>query len=152
MLTRKPFIPNDQQQQQSPNKSAKNSNIFDIELKIVDFGIFGSASGNNPEKSNAGSLKYMAPEVLIGHTQSTAKLDVWSLGIILHGLLFGYLPFSSRDKDELKKLIIEKEINLKDHQVSEDSKDLIYKMLDKDPSKRIAVSEIFEHQWLSKYK
>jgi serine/threonine protein kinase len=37
-------------------------------LKLVDFGIFGSASGINPEKVNAGSLKFMAPELLLGHT------------------------------------------------------------------------------------
>jgi serine/threonine protein kinase len=42
-------------------------NEFDLDLKIVDFGIFGSTSGVNPEKIHAGSLKYMAPEILLGH-------------------------------------------------------------------------------------
>ncbi len=46
-------------------KNLKNE--FDIELKVVDFGIFGSTSGVNPEKIHAGSLKYMAPEILLGH-------------------------------------------------------------------------------------
>lgn len=42
-------------------------NKYDIYLKIVDFGIFGSTSGLRPEKIQAGSLKYMAPELLLGH-------------------------------------------------------------------------------------
>lgn len=45
----------------------------------------------------------MAPEILLGHTESTPKLDVWSLGIILFGLLVGHLPFRSRDKEDLKR-------------------------------------------------
>jgi serine/threonine protein kinase len=108
----------------------------------------------NPEKVNAGSLKYMAPEVLIGHTESTPKIDVWSLGIILHGLVLGYLPYSSQNKDELKKLILEKDIviNRKEHQISDDCADLIYQMLEKDPSKRIGIAEIFQHPWIAQYK
>jgi serine/threonine protein kinase len=81
----------------------KNSNIFDIDLKIVDFGIFGSTQGMNPEKINAGSIKFMPPEVLLGHTESTSKIDVWSLGIILHGLVLGCLPFINPNKEELRK-------------------------------------------------
>lgn len=62
---------------------------------MVDFGIFGSSSGLNPEKVQAGSLKYMAPELLVGHTESSPAIDVWSIGIILHGLVLGFLPFTS---------------------------------------------------------
>lgn len=91
-----------------------------------------------PEKSNVGSLKYMSPEVLIGHNESTPKIDVWSLGCLLYGMITGSLPFQSSDKDELKKLIIEKPIVLNrkgQHAgISDECKDLIEKMLDKDPS------------------
>ncbi len=128
LLTRKPNLGSSE----SPSKN-KISNPFDLELKIIDFGIFGSAHGNNPEKSNAGSLKYMSPEVLIGHTSSSPKIDVWSLGLILHGLVIGHLPFSSSNKDDLKRQIIENEINLDAHKISKECKDLIMKMLDKDP-------------------
>lgn len=85
------------------------SNDFDIDLKVVDFGIFGSTSGLNPEKIHAGSLKYMAPELLVGRSESSPAIDVWSLGIILHALVLGYLPFRSSSKDELKKMIIEQQ-------------------------------------------
>lgn len=52
----------------------------------------------------------MAPEILIGFNGSTPKIDVWSLGIILYGLVVGDCPFRSTNKEELKKIIIEKEI------------------------------------------
>ena len=74
----------------------------------MDFGIFGSTQGINPEKVQAGSLKYMAPELLIGHTESSAAIDIWSLGLMLHALVIGYLPFRSSSKEDLRKLIIEK--------------------------------------------
>jgi serine/threonine protein kinase len=41
--------------------------IESVELKVVDFGIFGSISGFRMENINCGSLKYMAPEILKGH-------------------------------------------------------------------------------------
>ena len=125
-----------------------------IDLKIVDFGIFGTNRGNAGEKSNAGSLKYMSPEVLIGFTESTPKIDVWSLGIILYGLVIGVLPFRSSNKEELRKIIIEKEISIsrKEMGLTKECADLIMKMLDKDPATRISMREIFEHPWIARYK
>jgi serine/threonine protein kinase len=68
-------------------------------------------------------------------------------------LVLGYLPFNSHSKDELKKQIVERDITLGKHDsISEDCKNLILRMLDKDPQKRIAVSEIMEHPWITNYK
>jgi len=76
----------------------------------------------------------MAPEILLGHRESNPKIDVWSLGIILHGLVLGHLPFSSSNKDELKKQIVEKDVIIsKSTHISEECRSLILKMLDKDP-------------------
>lgn len=52
----------------------------------------------------------MSPELLTGHTESTPAIDVWSLGIILHGLVLGNVPFKSSSKEELKKMIIEQDL------------------------------------------
>ena len=83
--------------------NARNTNDYDVDLKIVDFGIFGSNKVSSPEKSNAGSLKYMPPEVLIGFNESTPKIDIWAIGIMLYALMMGNFPFRSSNKDELKK-------------------------------------------------
>jgi serine/threonine protein kinase len=61
---------------------------------VVDFGIFGSVAGIRMENVNCGSLRFMAPELLKGHMQSTPKIDIWSLGLMLHGLVLGFLPFN----------------------------------------------------------
>ena len=75
--------------------------VSNIELKVVDFGIFGSIAGIRTEAVNCGSLRYMAPELLQGHTKSSQKLDIWSLGLMLHGLVFGFLPFNKEEKQDL---------------------------------------------------
>ena len=69
--------------------------ISSVELKVVDFGIFGSIAGFRMENINCGSLKFMAPELVSGDMRSTPKIDVWSLGLMLHGLVLGFLPFTN---------------------------------------------------------
>lgn len=69
----------------------------------MDFGIFGANAGTWSEKSTAGSLKYMAPELLSGRTDSTPKLDVWAMGCMLYAMLSGDYSFHSNDREELKK-------------------------------------------------
>ena len=80
------------------HKETKKLDIESVELKVVDFGIFGSIAGIRMENIKCGSLKYMAPELLKGFTQSTTKIDIWSLGLMLHGMVFGFLPFNGDDK------------------------------------------------------
>jgi serine/threonine protein kinase len=92
----------------------------------------------------------MPPEVLIGYTESTPKIDVWAIGIMLHAFMTGYFPFRSSNRDELKKQIIEKELQIdrKEHRMSDHCYDILVRMLDKDPSKRISIPEIMEHPWI----
>jgi len=122
-----------------------------ILLKVVDFGIFGSVRGS-AEKVEAGSLRYMAPELLHGKFETTPKIDVWSMGVILHALLLGKLPFRQKDKEELQRSIKEKVLDLSGEPISEDAKDLVLQMLEKDPAKRISIIEMQEHPWLTSYK
>lgn len=86
-----------------------------IQIKVADFGIFGSTSGRVAESHNVGSLKYMAPEILLGRHGSDPKIDVWSMGVLLYSMIMGHYPFDTKnkeDKETLKHLIIEKEIRL----------------------------------------
>lgn len=101
-----------------------------------------------------GSLKYMPPEVLLGHYESTPKIDVWAIGVMLHALVLGYFPFRSSNKEDLKKQILEKEIVFDKKLLgsSEQCIDLMLRMLEKDPAKRLTVSEILDHPWLCEYR
>ena len=71
-------------------------------MKIADFGIFGSNKGTIAERHNAGSIMYMAPELLQGDNASDPKIDIWSLGIMMYSMIMGEYPFGGggemRDK------------------------------------------------------
>ena len=43
-----------------------------------------------------GSPIYMAPEILMGENYDS-KADIWSMGVVLFELLFGYCPFEDRN-------------------------------------------------------
>lgn len=75
---------------------------------MVDFGISGLyAPFNNHDKSIAGSLKYMAPELLTGkNTAADPALDIFSMGVILYALVCGKLPFEGDTHDAIKNNII----------------------------------------------
>lgn len=123
-----------------------------IKIKVVDFGIFGSNRGGVMEKSNAGSLKFMSPELLLGRTQSTPKIDIWALGCILHALILGEFPFAEADREKLKTQIINRPIqteSLKNSAASAEVRNLIDKMLTKEPEQRIELIDVLAHPWVT---
>ena len=63
-------------------------------VKVIDFGIAGVCETGKADKDNAGSIHYMAPELLCGvAVASSPALDTWSLGIMWYSMLYGALPF-----------------------------------------------------------
>lgn len=79
----------------------KTSNIV---IKVADFGIFGSNKGRVAESHGAGSLKYMAPEILLGRTGSDPKIDVWSMGVMMYAMVMGHYPFEVKNRDDKEAL------------------------------------------------
>lgn len=81
-------------------------------------------------------------------------IDIWSLGILLYEMIHGYCPFNSNDNNKnniiLNKIINENFEIKKD--ISNECKDLIQKMLEKDYKKRITIEEILNHQFMIKNK
>ena len=116
------------------------------DLVLIDFGIAGQFADNIVEKVMAGTLTFLAPEVISGKFESSPQLDVWSLGVILYMMLFGKLPFLGGTKQEIKKNIEKKEVEFPGEiSVSRMAKKVILAMLEKDPKKRInSDNEIFE--------
>lgn len=78
-----------------------------LHIKIVDFGIAGVCKSNQNDKVEAGSLAYMPPEVLSDSNADTSpKIDVWAIGCILYGMIYGKLPFWGDTEEEFAKSII----------------------------------------------
>jgi MAP/microtubule affinity-regulating kinase len=74
-----------------------------LDISIIDFGIAGVVVGGVGEAVDAGSLPYMAPEVLSGSdSETTFALDVWAIGIMFYTMIYGKLPFYHEKESLLK--------------------------------------------------
>ena len=61
----------------------------DGRLVLSDFGLATDASENT--SIHGGTVAYMAPEVVLGSNASVAS-DIWSLGVLMHEMVFGAKP------------------------------------------------------------
>lgn len=95
-------------------------------------------------KTMLGSPIYMAPEILRGEIYST-KADIWSLGVVLYEMLYGFCPFQSTTIPKLLEVLKETELEFPStEQVSDETKKLLRKLLTKDPTKRIEWMELLK--------
>ena len=108
-------------------------------VKVVDFGIAGMAN----DKVDAGTLSYMAPECLEKvAAETTPAIDVWAIGVMFYAMVFGELPFSSRNEKDLVKSIKHDPVKFPtDIPITDEGKEVISSMLNKDPKKRIELLE-----------
>lgn len=107
-------------------------------IKIVDFGIAGRSTPSVNDKTDAGTLKFMAPEVLKGvDTKASPMLDIWALGCMLFAMFFFKFPFDGDNANIVKERIIHAELRIpRDRPHSDEFADLLRGILTKDPAKR----------------
>jgi len=124
-------------------------------LKLADFGIsrfLDHGQSKRVFQEKEGTLAFQAPECL--HESDTKfslyPTDIWALGVTLYQLKYGYLPFYDKENERLMKKIVSEPIQLPPSEKDEDFINLIYALLDKDPSKRITVLELCDHPWITK--
>ena len=119
-------------------------------IKLCDFGAAIKLHGVEKNYNFAGSPEYASPEMInyLGHTVMT---DWWSFGILIYEMLYGFTPFFNLDKDRMYDLIINGSISFPqyfnssnengekiiEYKVSDEAKNLINKLLEKDPGKRL---------------
>ena len=126
------------------------------EIKLVDFGLGKIYKHNNKIlklKTQCGSPFYASPEMIKGKNYYGNISDIWSLGVILYFMIFNELPFYDNDLSRLYKKIGEGKYTIpkdKKNLVGKYAIDLINKLLEKDPKKRIKINEIMEHTWFKK--
>ena len=118
------------------------------DLKLVDFGLSTKYPDDNLLDQPCGTVVYAAPEVLQGREYHGMLADVWSSGIVLYGMLSGYLPFGEQDDDINRDNIINGRIKIPSF-FSDCVKDLLMHMLDLDPMTRYTLQEVRSHPWFN---
>jgi len=146
-------------QQQIVHRDLKPENLLfatkadNSEIKLIDFGLAGSCK-NGMLKTPCGTPNYVAPEILRRSKYGT-QADMWSIGVILYIILCGFPPFYDENDDlgRLYRKIKRAEYDMPSpywDNISANAKDLVKKLLQPDPKKRLTAKQTLEHQWCAK--
>ena len=129
------------------SKVVKELSNFDV--KILDF---GSAKKRNRTKLSGvtGTVYYCSPEIV--NDKYDFECDEWACGVMMYILFVNNPPFQGESEEEIFSKILKDEPNLdikplKD--ISENCKDLIRKLLEKDAKKRIKAREALKHPFFT---
>uniref|UniRef100_A0A915IW24 Aurora kinase n=1 Tax=Romanomermis culicivorax TaxID=13658 RepID=A0A915IW24_ROMCU len=115
------------------------------EIKISDFG-WSVHAPSLKRQTMCGTLDYLPPEMVRGDCHD-ANVDLWSLGILLYEFLVGKPPFESENTQDTYRLICAVKYTFPDF-VSQGPRDLINKLLQKNPRDRISLEKILIHPWI----
>ena len=146
-----------------------------FEIKIADFGLARTFSNDNRHYSqDVVTLWYRAPEILIGSTEYSSSIDMWSVGCIFFELLTRRVLFQSngavpqlveifkrlgtpslQDNPQLKNLNIDLELTpgqlfedyLKTFHLNFLEIDLLKKLITLSPTNRICASQALSHPY-----
>ncbi|CAM45313.1 putative protein kinase [Leishmania braziliensis MHOM/BR/75/M2904] len=143
---------------------------LNVEVKIADFGLAKVVMEWDVRSTPCGTSFYIAPEVIRGIEEQGAKplctnqllvksVDVWSAGVVFYVLLCGRPPFhgqvrTGHDRRDLLRKIDHGVLFNPKHgwdNISEEAKNLILKMLDRDTSKRITSEEVLRHPFFTNH-
>ena len=129
------------------HRDIKGRNIFLCNDGIVKLGGFGLAkvldSTSQFCQTQIGTLQCTSPEILNGDSYNT-KADIWSLGCVLYEMCALKHAFEWMSMNELYASILNGSYTPIPSHFSDDIKDLINKMLQKNPSDRPSINQILD--------
>lgn len=108
------------------------------QVKICDFGVGKIVKKGEKMTDQCGTPAYIAPEILEDKGYYGFAVDLWSSGVVLFAMLYGTVPFKANNMSELQSIIMKAQYTLKDD-ISEEARDLLRGLLEKDPKKRLKI-------------
>lgn len=140
------------------HRDIKPQNILqsgDGTVKIADFGVADIVGDHDLLKKTEGTYHFMAPECVTkdpnpnGYSGKAA--DIWALGVTFFAFIYYRAPFDAEDSLDLFEKIWSQELEFPDdRRISSDLKDLLTRILQKDPANRITIEDLQNHQWFQK--
>ncbi|CAD8110579.1 unnamed protein product [Paramecium primaurelia] len=120
------------------------------ELKIIDFGVSNYIGKQLESENFVGTLSYLPPEILVtSKKQIQPSQDVWAIGCIIYGLVFGRLPFDGANSSDTFRNIINIKYSIPKQNVSQDLIDLFKKIFVNNVQERSTIFEIKSHPWFN---
>ncbi|KAF4213296.1 hypothetical protein CNMCM5878_000107 [Aspergillus fumigatiaffinis] len=107
-------------------------------ISLCKAGLFALELGDG-DRILPGTPKYPAPETLLDDREASRAVDWWAFGIILYEMLMGIPPFYHKDGGERRHKILGQDLQLLESLPST-ARDILTKLLDKDPIKRLGVN------------
>jgi serine/threonine protein kinase len=128
-------------------------------IKVCDFGFsFSPLNTINGDDMNTesggrticGSLIYMAPEMRSIRYAPNPKIDIWSIGMICHEMIYGYHPYRGvKDGSEIIKAVSRMNIEKSAYiDASDNSVSILKSMLDVNPYQRCDIEDLVSNGWL----
>ncbi|XP_014740333.1 PREDICTED: myosin light chain kinase, smooth muscle-like isoform X3 [Sturnus vulgaris] len=119
-------------------------------IKIIDFGLARKLAPDTPVKVLHGTPEFMAPEVVAFEPVSFST-DMWSVGVICYILLSGESPFQGDTDMETLSNVTAAQWDFEEEtfsEISQQAKDFISQLLQKDPRQRLPSAGALLHPWL----
>lgn len=115
------------------------------ELKIADFG-WSVHAPRNRRTTLCGTLDYLAPE-MVERKPHDHTVDLWALGILAYEFLVGTPPFETTSRQATYKKISCVDLAIP-RGISDNAADLIGRLLVKEPSQRLPLTDVLRHPWI----
>ncbi|CAD8084002.1 unnamed protein product [Paramecium sonneborni] len=118
------------------------------EIKIIDFGVSNYAGQPLITENVVGTLSYLAPEVLSPtYKYIYPPQDIWAVGCIIYGLVFGKLPFDGSSPSETYRNILQCNYQIPKKNVSKELLHLLSIIFVISPKERANIFDIQSHNW-----
>ncbi|KAK7349710.1 hypothetical protein VNO77_07309 [Canavalia gladiata] len=122
-----------------------------MNLKVSDFGLSALKNQTRPDgmlHTVCGTPAYVAPEILAKKGYDGASVDIWSCGVVLFVMNAGYLPFNDYNITILYRKIYRGYFR-SPRWMSSDLRNLVSRLLDRNPKTRITLDEVMQDPWFN---